>query len=296
MTATAGPEDAMPLTGEEHKPDIQSCCLVSLLIGFFTVLFVAATAAKNTTEFDALVKECTRNNETKAGYRYMEEFSKAIFPEIGPAMRACVSKTPDTKEPATLLFIIAADGRITRVMASPDIPYGQCVLSNVNKDRLKAPPPPRDGWPMAIGLANHHHEEMARKNAPKDNPVEMRSSDDFEKYDKAIAPYVAKARATYPAAKKRFLAGLPPGHKFVVRLRLFDHDKKRREDSFVEVESIKGGNITGIVDRVDVLTNYKEGQRITFSESRIDNWIILRPDGTEEGNFVGKFLDTYKPK
>jgi hypothetical protein len=27
---------------------------------------------------------------------------------------------------------------------------------------------------------------------------------------KAEAPYIAKARATYPAAKKRYLAGLPP--------------------------------------------------------------------------------------
>ena len=25
------------------------------------------------------------------------------------------------------------------------------------------------------------------------------------------------------------------------------------------------------------------------------DWTISKPDGTEEGNFVGKFLDTYRP-
>jgi len=40
----------------------------------------------------------------------------------------------------------------------------------------------------------------------------------------------------------------------------------------------------------------KSGQRITIPESKIDNWVIVRPDGTEEGNYVGKFLDHYKPQ
>ena len=28
----------------------------------------------------------------------------------------------------------------------------------------------------------------------------------------------------------------------------------------------------------------------------INNWVIVRSDGTGEGNFVGKFLDGYNPK
>jgi hypothetical protein len=32
---------------------------------------------------------------------------------------------------------------------------------------------------------------------------------ELAEYDRTIAPYVAQARATYPAAKRRFLAGLP---------------------------------------------------------------------------------------
>jgi hypothetical protein len=51
-----------------------------------------------------------------------------------------------------------------------------------------------------------------------------------------------------------------------------------------------------VLGAVDLLHSYKEGQRITISEDKIDNWVIVRPDGTEEGNYVGKFLDHYKPE
>jgi len=49
---------------------------------------------------------------------------------------------------------------------------------------------------------------------------------------------------------------------------LIDHDGKR-EDSFIRVESINGGNITGVIENDLTLVNdYKTGQRITFSEDR----------------------------
>src|SRR5438105_1091852 len=63
------------------------------------------------------------------------------------------------------------------------------------------------------------------------------------KYDHIIAPYVVKARATYPAAKKRFFAGLPKGWRFEVWIRLYQNDKSGKhvaaEDCFVEVERIQ---------------------------------------------------------
>ena len=104
------------------------------------------------------------------------------------------------------------------------------------------------------------------------------------------------ARATYPAAKKRFIAGLPKGYRFFIQLPLCDPDGTR-ESCFIFVESIRNGKITGTINsHVDVLSSYKTDQRITFPESDITNWLILRPDGVEEGNYVGKFLDHYKPQ
>lgn len=33
---------------------------------------------------------------------------------------------------------------------------------------------------------------------------------------------------------------------------------------------------------------------ISFAESMLIDWTISKPDGTEEGNYIGKFLDDYQ--
>ena len=119
-----------------------------------------------------------------------------------------------------------------------------------------------------------------------------------EAYQKAIAPYVAKARATYPASKKRFLAGLPANQTFYVWTRLYQESAKgqrpRVEDVFIQVHTITGGKVYGVIANTpDLVTNYKQGQRVQFPESDVLNWVIVRPDGSEEGNYVGKFLEKH---
>src|SRR5256885_660569 len=84
----------------------------------------------------------------------------------------------------------------------------------------------------SLVAAPPHHEE--KQKAHREKPVGMSSKEKLAAYDRAIAPYVAKARAPYPDAKKRFLAGLPPGYRFSVRVPLSDPDGKR-EDSFIAV-------------------------------------------------------------
>ena len=36
--------------------------------------------------------------------------------------------------------------------------------------------------------------------------------------------------------------------------------------------------------------------RRVVPELEVLDWTVSKPDGTEDGNFVGKFLDTYKPE
>jgi uncharacterized protein YegJ (DUF2314 family) len=265
---------------------------IRLSAGMLLAFCSVAADASQTSEFETASKEATSNYSTKVGRQYSNEFQDAIAPAMAKAMGSCLSR-PDTVQPAEIVFIVSADGHVKRVLCSPNIEYGRCVASTI---RLPAtvPKPPRDLWPVVIGLANHSHAEKA--SGPPDTPVALSTKDQLATYDKAIAPYVAKARATYPAAKQRFLAGLPPGHRFSVRIRLVDRDGKV-EDAFIKVETIKGANITGVISsHLNLVTDYKTGQRMTFPESKIDNWLILRPDGTEEGNAVGKSLDTYKPR
>lgn len=264
----------------------------SLIAGILaSCSLVAAVAA--TTELESLTKQAGDNYSTKEGQRYLTQFEKAIFPVFSKALQSCSSSTPDTKEPASFVFVVGADGTVRRMLYSTDIPFGVCVGAKLRAIKT-LPKPPRDNWAVAMGAANHQHEEKAK--GPPDKPVGMTSKEKLAAYDRAIAPYVAKARATYPDAKKRFLAGLPPGYRFAVRVPLFDPDG-HREDSFVNVEKISDGKITGTIgSQLTLVSRYKTGQRITVPESQIDNWVIVRPDGTEEGNPVGKFLDHYKPE
>jgi uncharacterized protein YegJ (DUF2314 family) len=269
----------------------------ALLTGSLTLCSVAAAIAASG-ELESLMKQAAQNFQTKEGQRYLEAFQKGIMPTFGKALDTC-STMPDTKEPASIVFVVAADGMVKRLLYSTDIPFGRCVGSKIRV--IKAlPKPPRDNWVVAIGAANHHHEEQARSRAPMDQSTATRGKEQVEAYDRAIAPYVAKARASYPSAKKRYLAGLPSGYTFAVWIRLYQNDEKtrenRHEDVFVVVEQIKNGTIRGYIsNNLDLLTNYKKGQRIEVPESNVKNWVILRPDGSEEGNDVGKFLEHWKP-
>jgi uncharacterized protein YegJ (DUF2314 family) len=270
----------------------------ALLVGSLTLCSLAAAAAASS-ELESLTKQAAQNFQTKEGQRYLEAFQKGIMPTFGKALDTCSTSMPDTKEPASIVFVVGADGTVKRLLYSTDIPFGRCVGSKI-RDIKTLPKPPRDNWVLALGAANHHHEEQARSKAPVDQSTATRGREQVEAYDRAIAPYVAKARASYPSAKKRYLAGLPSGYTFAVWIRLYQSDQKarenRHEDVFVVVEQIKNGTIRGYINNnLDLLANYKKGQRIEFPESDVKNWVIVRPDGSEEGNDVGKFLEHWTP-
>jgi uncharacterized protein YegJ (DUF2314 family) len=130
-------------------------------------------------------------------------------------------------------------------------------------------------------------------NAPQDRPGK---SSDEKKFDEAIKSYVEKARKSYPEARDRFLAGLPPNHIFFVTARLHD-DSGRWEQVFIEVKEIKEGTIKGLIaNEIGTVSGYKIADLYSLPESDVLDWTVSKPDGTEEGNVVGKFLDTYTPE
>lgn len=132
-------------------------------------------------------------------------------------------------------------------------------------------------------------------NAPKDRPVSASQPCQRNALYRAIAPFVAVARASYPEAKRRFLAGLPRGETFFVTVRLRD-SLDRHEQVFVVVDSIVRDSIAGrIWSRVEVVKGHRLRQPYAFPETELLDWLIAKPDGTEEGNVVGKFLDTSEP-
>ena len=129
--------------------------------------------------------------------------------------------------------------------------------------------------------------------APSDRPFTV-NADRQKAYEQAIAPYVEKAKQTWPDAKRRYLAGLPPGHVFFVTARLLGAEG-RSETAFIRVQSIKEGVISGVIStELQLIPTHKTGDSYSFREDDLVDWMVARPDGSEEGNVVGKFLDTYQ--
>jgi uncharacterized protein YegJ (DUF2314 family) len=134
----------------------------------------------------------------------------------------------------------------------------------------------------------------AQNKSPQDKPVAA-NAEEVKKFEAAIAPYVKKARETLAEAKKKYLAGLPKNQIFYVTIKLYD-SSKTYEQVFVRITSWKGESIQGILEsNLSIVHNHSKGEKLNCHESEILDWTISKPDGTEEGNFVGKFLDTYQP-
>lgn len=153
-------------------------------------------------------------------------------------------------------------------------------------------------YPMGGGIdtvLRHGNPDGPFTRVIKDKPAPV-TADGVSRFEAAIAPYVAQGQRTYPEAKRRYLAGLPPKHQFSVLVRLTD-DAGRFEIIFIRVHDIDPatGEIKGsISNTVNVVHGYHRGQILTLPESRVLDWTITRPDGSEEGNVVGNFLDNYR--
>jgi hypothetical protein len=144
---------------------------------------------------------------------------------------------------------------------------------------------------LALPAAAQERPVYVAPNAPADAPVTVTNDTMQARFFALIEPQSVRARASYPEAKARFLAGLPAGQSFFTVTRLRDAEG-RWEQVFIAVDSIHGGKITGrIWNDINVVRGFRAGQSHTFSEAELVDWLITRPDGTEEGNFVGKFID-----
>ncbi|MGD9682478.1 MAG: DUF2314 domain-containing protein [Candidatus Obscuribacterales bacterium] len=131
--------------------------------------------------------------------------------------------------------------------------------------------------------------------AQKDEPLGA-TGDKAAAIEKSFAPLIEKARATLPSVKERFLLGLPRGERLFVTVKLSDSPGKY-EQVFVQVLSWKGDVIRGRLDSdVRILTRYKRGAEIDIPSADVVDWTIVKPDGSEEGNLIGKYIDELRAK
>jgi hypothetical protein len=149
-----------------------------------------------------------------------------------------------------------------------------------------------DGNALTRNAPEDFKKLIAANRAPADRPVKLTTRDAEARFRERIEPYVKQARASYPGARRRYLAGLPAGEKFYVTTQLRNEDG-RFEQIFILVQKIEAGVISGrIASDIQVIRGYRRGDVHRVAENEILDWLISRKDGSEEGNFVGKFMDT----
>jgi hypothetical protein len=129
--------------------------------------------------------------------------------------------------------------------------------------------------------------------APRDAPYFTTTDTAMVRLYAMLEPCRRKALASWPDARRRFQAGLRPKQSLFVTTRLRD-STHRVEQVFVAVDKIDPRSVTGrLWSEIAVVRGFQRGQTLTVADSDIVDWMISRPDGSEEGNWMGKFMDAY---
>lgn len=108
----------------------------------------------------------------------------------------------------------------------------------------------------------------------------------------ALADPVREALRTLPQAKKKFLAGLPAGDQFLLSVRVAASDTSFRQAS-ARVLGWRGNTVQALLlpTAADSATP-TEPMPVSFPETAVVDWTLLRASGREEGNYVGRYTDT----
>ena len=157
----------------------------------------------------------------------------------------------------------------------------------------------RSTWLIAAALAFattlacvSDSDRSGRSQFPEDQPITCAPGKGMALWE-AIQPYVAEARETYPEAKARWQLGLPAGQRFFITA-LFHHSETEVEQVFVLVDQIQDGVVSGRIGSDPIGHEYKVWDSYAFSEQDLLDWTIQHPNGREEGNYVGKFIDQFQ--
>ena len=107
----------------------------------------------------------------------------------------------------------------------------------------------------------------------------------------ALADPVREALRTLPQAKKRFLAGLPNGDQFLLSVRVIATDTSFRQAS-ARVLGWHGNTVQALLlpDAASA-PGAAEPVPVSFPETAVVDWTLLRASGREEGNYVGRYTD-----
>ena len=110
-------------------------------------------------------------------------------------------------------------------------------------------------------------------------------------HDEAVLTASRRARDRLRAElKPRFIAGLPPGERLMVKAP-FTTQAAGREWMWIGVSRWQGPRIHGVLENDPVhLRDLKAGAHVDVPEDEILDYLLFRSDGTSEGNETGKLM------
>ena len=121
-------------------------------------------------------------------------------------------------------------------------------------------------------------------------PAGVRSA--LARHETALADPVREALRTLPQAKKRFLAGLPQGDQFLLSVRVIATDTSFRQVSARVLGWHDSTMQALLLPSAANSVGPTEPTLVSFPETAVLDWMLLRASGREEGNYVGRYTDT----
>lgn len=125
---------------------------------------------------------------------------------------------------------------------------------------------------------------------------ELKQSNDtaYYEYLESISELRNASLKELPLLKKKFLNGELDSAEvyFVVILR---DSIGRWEQVYMRVRQWQEDNIAAeLSTNMNVVKGYPFKSIFTFSEDKCIDWIVIYPNGKEEGNFIGKYFESLK--
>lgn len=125
----------------------------------------------------------------------------------------------------------------------------------------------------------------------EDSPKDCHGLMSYAAIQEIVDRHSPSAMEQWPSVRNRYLSGLPENESLFVRV-LVAAEGSAAHYLFVVVDSIEGDKIWGrIWSDVTSSTGINHGERIVLMKEFISDWLISKPDGTEEGNRIGREIE-----
>ncbi|MEO7166928.1 MAG: hypothetical protein ABI016_07810 [Chthoniobacterales bacterium] len=121
---------------------------MKILAASFLVLLVASAFASRD-DFDRAMTDANKARESSDGRKYSSVLADTMNSIYATGIR-CVPMPPTRDSYFTIVFYIAADGSVERILEWTPSPTTRC-FAQVLKGK-KFPHPPRAHWPVSFGI------------------------------------------------------------------------------------------------------------------------------------------------